>query len=199
MPDQANYSRAVEYNINETNQEVSQVWDTSPANQDRLFTPVVGNAEWLPQRRNVLVTYGNITYVNGVPPSRYSPEATMVRLIEYTHDPVPEVVFDLSFFDSSNTSSDYYGYFCYRSHRISDLYPHPAQAVSDLVVSRENSTIRLEFSADPTHTYLIQASTNLTTWITLGAPLQEGGTGDFYFEDLEAGEFATRFYRVVTQ
>jgi len=199
LPDQDNYSRAVEYSINETNMEVSQVWDTSPANQDRLFTPVVGKAEWLPQRRNVLVTYGNITYVNGVPPSSNSPEATMVRLVEYTHDPVPEVVFDLSFFDSGNTSTNYYGYFCYRSSRICDLYPHPAQAVSDLAASRANSTVRLEFSADPTHAYLIQASTDLANWITVGAPLQEGGAGDFYFDDLEADEFAARFYRVVTQ
>jgi arylsulfate sulfotransferase len=199
LPDQDNYSRAVEYSINETNMEVSQVWDTSLAGQDRLFTPVVGNAEWLPQRGNVLVTYGNITYVNGVPPSLWSPGATMVRLIEYTHDPVPEVVFDLSFFDPGNTSANYGGYFCYRSHRISDLYPHPAQAVSDLAVLRQNSAISLEFSADPTRTYLIQASTDLIHWITLAAPLQAGGAGDFYFEDLDADEFASRFYRVVTQ
>ena len=57
----------------------------------------------------------------------------------------------------------------------------------------------LEFSADPTHNYLIQASTDLMNWTTIGSPLQDGGAGDYDFQDLSAGQFTTRFYRVVTQ
>jgi hypothetical protein len=199
VADQTNYSRGVEFSINETNMEVSQVWDSSLADEDRLFTPVVGKAQWLPQRRNVLITYGSVSYINGVHPSTNSPGATMVRIIEYTHDPVPQVVFDLSFFDYANTSKTYPGYFTYRSERIPDLYPHPAEPVTDLVISDENQIPLLEFSADPTHSYLVQASTDLVNWTTVGTPVQEGGVGDYDFEDLNANQFTARYYRVVTQ
>jgi arylsulfate sulfotransferase len=200
VADQDNYSSAVEYNINETNMTVSEVWNSAwQTNQDRLFTLVVGKAQWLPQTRDVLVTYGYVTYVNGVPPSTNAPNATMVRIIEYTHDPVPQVVFDLSFFDNSNTSTNYGGDFCYRAYQIPDLYPHPAEPVTDLVAHDENRIPLLEFSADPTHSYLIQASTDLKNWTTIGTPVQEGGVGDYDFEDLYANQFTNRFYRVVTQ
>ncbi len=200
VPDQSNYSSAVEYNINETNMAVSEVWNSAwQTNQDRLFTPYVGRVQWLPQTRNVLVDFGAVTYVNGIHPSPYAPTATMVRIIEYTHTPVPEVVFDVSFFDDNNNSSHYGGTFCYRAYQIPDLYSHPAEAVADLVVRDDNQIPLLEFSADPTRSYLIQASTDLANWTTIGTPLQEGGAGDYDFADLDANQFMTRFYRVVTQ
>jgi hypothetical protein len=197
--DQNNHSGAIEYQLNETNMVVSQVWDSSLANHDRIFTPIVGKAAWLPQRGNVLVTYGNITYVNGVHPSAHSPAATMVRIIEYTHDPVPEVVFELSFFDTSNTNSDYQGYLCYRSRHIQDLYPHPAASVSDLVANRDPEGLVIQFSGDPSHTYLIQASSDLANWAALGLPVPDGGTGEFAFKDLTPPGPANRYYRVVTE
>jgi arylsulfate sulfotransferase len=199
LADQDNHSGAIEYSLNETNMVVSQVWDSSQAGNDRLFTPIVGDADWLPLRGNVLVTYGNVTYVNGVHPSLAAPDATMARIIEYTHDPIPEVVFDLSFFDANNKRGDYLGCFCYRSDRISDLYPHPAVPVSDLVVSREQQGLLLKFSADPSHNYLIQASADLANWTSLGAPLQGEGIGEFDSMDLNVEKYTTRFYRVVTQ
>jgi hypothetical protein len=199
VADQDNHSGAIEYQLNETNLVVSQVWDSSLANQDRLFTPAVGKATWLPQRGNVLVTYGNVTYVNGVHPSAQSPAASMVRIVEYTHDPVPEVVFELSFFDTSNTSSDYQGYLCYRSRHIQDLYPHPAAPVSDLMVTRDPGGLVLRFSADPNHTYLIQASSDLANWMVVGSPLSDGGTGEFAFKDSTPLVSTSRFYRVVTE
>ena len=200
LPDQDNYSSAVEYDLDEDNMEVSEVWNSSwQTNQDRLFTPYEGRVQWLPQTRNVLVTYSAVTYVNGVHPSSYAPGATMVRIIEYTHDPVPQVVFDLSFFDYTNTSPNYNGYNSYRAYQISDLYPHPAEAVADLTVNEEDQIPLLEFSGDPTQSYTIQASTDLINWTTIGTPVQEGGVGDFDFEDLNANQFTARYYRVVTQ
>ncbi len=199
VADQDNYSRAVEYTIDETNMEVSQIWDSTLANEDRLFTPFLGRVQWLPQTRNLLVTYGAVTYINGSHPSAYSPGATMTRIIEYTHDPVPEVVFDLSFFDYTNTSASFSGYACYRAYQVPDLYPHSAEPVADLAISDENQIPLLEFSADPTHSYLIQASTDLINWTTVGTPVQAGGVGDYDFEDLYADQYTTRFYRVVTQ
>jgi arylsulfate sulfotransferase len=200
LADANNYSSAVEYNVDETNLEVSEVWNSAwQTNQDRLFTPYVGRAQWLPQTRNILVTYGAVSYINGSPPNAYAPGATMVRIKEYTHDPVPQVVFDLSFFNSSNTDVHYGGDFCYRAYQIPDLYVHPAEPVADLTVNVQSQIPILEFSADPTRNYLIQASTDLINWTTLGTPVSEGGVGDYDFEDLEASQFTTRFYRVVTQ
>ena len=63
----------------------------------------------------------------------------------------------------------------------------------------ENQTPTLEFSADPTRNYLIQASTDLTNWTTIGSPVQAEGVGDFDFQDLSSDQFKARFYRVVTQ
>jgi arylsulfate sulfotransferase len=199
IPNQDNYSRAVEYHINETNLTVSQVWDSTSTNEARLFTPIICDADWLPQRQNMLVTYGYVTFINGVRPSAYSANATMVRIKELTHDPVPEVVFDLSLFDYSNTAVNYLGYYCYRSDRIPDLYPHPAKPVANLVVSVTNQTPCLEFSADPVRTYVVEASTDLVNWAPIGAAGEAGGAGDFVFDDLAAGQYSARYYRVATQ
>ncbi len=200
VPDQNNYSRAVEYAIDETNMTVNQVWDTSiTTNQDRFFTPIVGKTDWLPKTRNILVTYGYITYLNGAHPSSYSAGATMARLIEYTHDPVPQVVFDLSIFDYTNTSATYLGNWVYRCHRIPDMYAHPAESVADLAINNEYGVPLLEFSADPNGSYLVQGSDDLVNWTTLGTPVPDEGVGEYYFEDLNADQSATRFYRVVTQ
>lgn len=125
VADSNNFSRAVEFRLNEQTMKVSQVWDSSAANEDQLFTPAVGKAQWLPTSQNILTTYGDVTYINGVHPSSHSANATMVRIIEYTHNPIPQVVFDLSFFDYNNTNPFYGGYFMYRATRIPDLYVHP--------------------------------------------------------------------------
>jgi hypothetical protein len=199
VADQNNHSSATEYAIDTTNMQVSQVWDSAAAPGDVLFAPILGKAQWLPEKRNVLATYGYVTYVNGQHPSAHSTNATMVRIREFTHDPVPRVVFDLSFFDYQNTTSTYKGYLCYRAERIPDLYAHPKNPVTDLVISDSADTRHLEFSADPTQTYAIKASSDLRNWTTIGTALQQGGNGDYYFDDLQAGHSGYRYYRVVTQ
>ncbi len=200
VADPSNYTSAVEYSINQTNMTVSEVWNSAwQTNQDRLFTPIVGRVQWLPQTRNVFAAYGYVNYVNGVHPDPYAPNATMVRLIEYTHDPIPQVVFDLSFFNYGDSKVGYLGYTCYRAYQIPDLYGHPAEPVTDLAIGQENQIPVLEFSADPALNYVVQASTDLTHWTTVGTPFQDGDSGDYDFEDLYSSQFTTRFYRVVTQ
>jgi hypothetical protein len=198
VADKDNYSSATEYQLDETNMVVSQVWDSSQAKNDRLFTRIVGDADWQPLQSTVLVTYGYVSYVNGVHPSTVAPDATMVRIIEYTHDPVPEVVFDLSFFDTSNKSSDYQGYLCYRSDRIHDLYAHPASPVTDLLVVAQGGGMRLLFSGDPVRTYSLESSTDLATWAPVPTAVQDGATGEFSFELANTKDVRGRFYRVVT-
>lgn len=195
VTDQDNYSSAVEYSIDETNMTVSEVWNSAwQTNQDRLYAPIVGRVQWLPQTQNIFVTYGYVTYVNGVAPGRES-----ARLIEYTHDSVPQVVFDLSFAYNGTANSSSSGYYTYRAYQIPDLYSHLAEPVADLVVHEQNQTPVLEFSADPTRNYIVQTSTDLTHWTAIGSPTEEGDSGDFDFQDSDANLFDTRFYRVVTQ
>ena len=198
VADQDNFSRGVEYSINETNLQVSQVWDSTLADEDRLYTPAIGAARWLPSYRNILVTYGYVTYINGVHPSAYSTNASMARIVEYTHDPIPQVVFDLSFFDTNNVSSSYKGSWIYRSNRIPDLYSHQPAPVTDLVLMEVDQLPALKFSADPVLTYEVQASTDLKSWTTIGTAAQDGSIGQYEFDDLQAGQYTARFYRVVT-
>lgn len=200
MLTQDNYSRAVEYSIDETNMTVSQVWDSYDSGQgggDRLLAAILGEADWEPQRQTVLATFGWINYVNGV--ELQPAPATMSRIVEYTHEPVPRVVFDLAFWDYSSAPAGFIGYECYRSHRIPDLYAHPAEPVANFIVSCQNQTFHLRFSADPTHNYVIQTSTDLVTWTTIGTAVQGEDAGDFQFDDPDAGQFACRYYRVATQ
>jgi hypothetical protein len=197
MADNANYSRAAEFRIDETNMTVTQVWDTSEAVGDRLFTPAVGDADLLRQSGNVLVTYGLITYVNGVHPSAYAPNASAVRLREFTHETVPQMVFEISFFDANNTSATYGGYICYRSDRIPDLYAHPPLPVADLAVSMAAGGPRLSFSADSAWTYTVEAADDQWQWVSLGTAVP-GPADTYQFQDTSAAGSAVRFYRVLT-
>jgi hypothetical protein len=201
VPDANNYSRAVEYYIDEQTMEVTQVWDYGRTNMaDRLYTGRVGNAELQPNTGNVLIDFGAVSYVNGVAPSPYGPSATMARITEVTHDAVPQVVFDVAISMYSNTNTSYKDCSVYRTHRIPDLYAHPAKPVADLSVTCEDGLPRLVFSADDTRIYVIEASTNLVDWEAIGVALEdEQQSGDFSFEDDQSDKLPARYYRVVTQ
>jgi arylsulfate sulfotransferase len=197
VQDTNNYSRAVEYAIDEEKMEVSQVWEYGRDVGERLYTDRVGNADWLPKRGNVLINFGYVNYTNGFRPSPYSPAAVMVRIKEVTYETVPEIVFDLAFFNYSNKKTDYAGCYTYRSHRVPDLYAHPAKPVADLTVRCKNGIQRLEFSGDETRTYTIEASTNLTDWQELGMAVSETVPGNYGFED-QSQDGRSRCYRVIT-
>jgi hypothetical protein len=198
LDDDQNYSRAVEYSINEQTMEVSQVWDYGRDNVQRIFTDRVGNADWLPKTTNVLVTFGNVDYVDGLAPNQAAPFAEMLRIQEVTHEASPQVVFDLAAFDFTTTDPNYHGTFAYRSHRIPDLYPHPLLAVSDLTVQMQASGPLLLFSGDSTLSYVIQSSPDLLQWTDLASPDYDGA-GSFSFTDATASVTPARFYRVATR
>jgi arylsulfate sulfotransferase len=195
--DQNNYTRAVEYDINEDTMEVRQVWEYGSNITKQLYTSRVGNADWLTNSGNVLVTFGNVDWDNHAKPSAFSSSAAELRIQEVTHDPVPNVVFDLSVFDYNNTSSTFRGYFAYRSHRIPDLYSHLPQPVTDLTIDYSAAIPHLRFSGDSTRSYAVEASDDLVTWTEIGSPTM--GTGESYdFIDASANSSDTRFYRIVS-
>jgi arylsulfate sulfotransferase len=142
------YSRAVEYDINEETMEVSQVWEYGKNATPRFFADRVGDANWLPETGNVLVTFGYAVFVDGVRPSPYSTGAAMIRIQEVTHDQTPEVVFDLALWDFDNTRSSYRGYTGYRGDRIADLYPviTPTEALERLLQSVLDADLRRGWS-----------------------------------------------------
>jgi hypothetical protein len=201
VPDASNYSRAVEYSINEQTMEVSQVWEYGRTNNaQRLYADHEGNAELQPNTGNVLIDFPAVSYVNGVAPSSFGPSATMARITEVTHDAVPQIVFDLAISMYANTNMSYKDCSVYRCHRIPDLYAHPAKPVADLSVTCENGLALLEFSADDARTYVVEASTNLVDWETIGVAVEdEQQSGDFSFEDDQSNEPVACYYRVVTQ
>jgi arylsulfate sulfotransferase len=198
LGDADNYSRSVEYSIDEQTMEVSQVWEYSGTNVDRLYTGLMGNTDWLPNTGNVLVNFAYTQYENGEPPSPVSPGAPMLRIKEVTHDPAPEVVFDLAFFDYGNTYPLFAGYYAYRSHRIPDLYSTLPAPVQDLAVQFEEGFVLLQFSGSEAGTHTIQASTDLAQWVALGTAL-DTGNGNFEFTDFQSYGEPARFYRVLTQ
>jgi arylsulfate sulfotransferase len=199
VANQDNYSRAAEFSIDETNMQVSQVWEFSDTNDDRLFTGAVGNASWLPQTSNVLVTFGYVSYENGAPPDPIATNATVVRLKEVTHDPVPTVVFDLEMSDPFNTNPNSTGYMVYRSHRIPDLYPHLPVPVANLTAQIQPDTTLLQFTADPVRTYVVQSSPDLVNWNDIGEASADDEDGDFSYQDEYDIGLAAQFYRVLTQ
>src|SRR5262249_38169155 len=88
-----NYTRAVEYSINEQTMEVTQVWDYGRTNMvQRLYSDHEGSTEPEPKTGNVLIDFAAVSYVNGAAPSTNGPGATMTRITEVTHDAVPQIV-----------------------------------------------------------------------------------------------------------
>ena len=198
IPDADNYSRAVEYRIDEQTREVSQVWDYGRTNSPRLYTDRVGNADWLPQTGNVLITFGNVDYVDGNHPSAFSPRATMVRIQEVTHEASPQLVFDLALHNYTNMATTYLGYSTYRSHHLADLYSQIPQPVTDLQIQLNGSHSTLLFSGDRRYTYTVEGARELGRWETLGVATFNGG-GNYSFTYDEPAGSPAHYYRVLTQ
>ncbi|MDB6065895.1 MAG: Arylsulfotransferase [Pedosphaera sp.] len=196
VPDPSNYSRAVEYQINETNMTVSQVWEYGAAPAPSIYSVSRGDAEWLNQRTNVLITFADTAYVGGVPPDPFATNAHIVRVQEVTHEASPQILFDFALFDYGNPNVAYKGYAAYRSNRIRDLYP--PKPVTDLAVDINNSQANLTFSGDEVRLYTVQASTDMVAWANLGTASSDG-SGNFTFVDNLAGGSSNHYYRVQTQ
>jgi arylsulfate sulfotransferase len=199
-PDSENFSRAVEYEINEETMEIRQVWEFGENVAAQEYTPAVGNVEILPKTGHLLVNFGFVTYVNHEHTSPVATGACMAHVREMTREATPQIVFDLTMFDYNKAFSDstYAGNYAYRTYRIPDLYGHEPMPVQDLSVKIQDGLARLQFSADPVRSYRIQASTDLANWDDIGGA-EFDADGICRVSDLESDTGDPRFYRILTQ
>jgi len=118
VADPDNFSRGVEFEIDEDLLQVRQLWQYGEGADPRLYSFYISDADWQPITGNRLMVFGGLSYVNGVASADLGMGSTHVRVVEATNDVVPVVVFDLSMFDPAGGSMS-----AYRGERIPSLYP----------------------------------------------------------------------------
>ena len=118
------YSRAVEYEIDEVNNSIKQIWQYGKERGSELFSPFIGTAEYL-SNRNKLICFGGISRdLSGKPELPWDiaknirqKTKNLSHVVEVTGDKNPEVVFELMIKDRDKDS--YIGYECYKAVKIS--------------------------------------------------------------------------------
>jgi arylsulfate sulfotransferase len=130
VPPEINFSRAVEYRVDEQLMTIEQVWEYG-ANQsgELIYTPFIGDADALPETGNVLITFGGICTINGVPSDNIGPCHVSARIIE-VDSATNRKVFDI-FLDDADPATT--GYKVYRSDRIPTLYPLSGATITELL------------------------------------------------------------------
>jgi len=99
MSAEDSYSRAVEFEIDENNMTVRQVWAYGKDAGERLFACYQGGAYRLPKTGNTFITYGGVCTLDGKPAAVPGDSFAQARLVEVT--PEKEVVFDMWIDDSA--------------------------------------------------------------------------------------------------
>ena len=117
VPDEENFSRAVEYAIDEENKEVEQVWEFGEFIEEPIYSRFISDADWQPTTGNVVVHFGGVSYTGGVASADLGLGVNHVRIIEVTRDTPPDIVFDLTVYNPTGSIT------IYRSERIQSLYP----------------------------------------------------------------------------
>lgn len=93
LPHEENFSRAVEFAVDEQRRTVRQVWSYGEGPGERLFAGFQGGAVRLQSTGNTFVTYGGICSIGGKPADEPDGADTRARLIEVT--PEKRVVLDI--------------------------------------------------------------------------------------------------------
>ena len=88
------YSRAVEYEIDPANGTARQVWISEEANEDAVLSLAMGDIDWLPEKNNVLVTYGMLG-------PNDSTSVNWTRIREYSHSQPADLLAEIVFRDTS--------------------------------------------------------------------------------------------------
>ncbi|MGB5261752.1 MAG: aryl-sulfate sulfotransferase, partial [Gammaproteobacteria bacterium] len=119
IPNSQNYSRAVEYAIDEQNMEIRQVWEYGKNIAKPLYAGHIGDANWMRTTGNVLITFGGTSFIGGVSTTKLGLGTVLTRIIEVTHDTPATKVFDLLIYEPASRARLQ----VFRSERIPDLYP----------------------------------------------------------------------------
>ena len=109
----SNYSRVVEFAIDEERMTVSQVWSYGPENES-FFSSALGDVDWLPLTQNLLIADG-FRVTDGNPNDRWA------RVFEITHTTPTRKVFEVVVRDVPGTTP--VGWRIYRAERMPSLYP----------------------------------------------------------------------------
>lgn len=122
LPATENFSRAVEYSINEDTKEVAQVWEFGEFDDPVLYAPFIGDADTQSLTGNVLITHGGVTTdAGGLPTDNIFAAKTSVYILEVTHTTPGQKVFELSIVDPTPETAN--GWTTYRAERLPSLYP----------------------------------------------------------------------------
>ncbi len=122
LPATENFSRAVEYRIDEENMQIEQVWEYGQFASEIIYTPFIGDADHLPLTGNVLVNFGGITLDSeGNPTNTVFRTKNSVRLVEVQRGETNEIVFEMSIEDTTGGPTD--GWITYRAERLTGIYP----------------------------------------------------------------------------
>ena len=93
-PDVENFSRAVEFEIDERNMQVVQVWSYGQQFGNELFSCYNSGVVRLPKTGNTFITFGGLCTKDGEPTSDNEKGFCRARLMEVT--PNNEIVFDMT-------------------------------------------------------------------------------------------------------
>ncbi len=118
VPASQNFSRAVEYEVDEHARTVRQVWQFVA--DEQLYAPFVGSAYALPRTGNVLVTYGGLCTTDGVPSDDIAHCRGTARILEVTHQQPSAVLFDVEVHDRDPAAI---GWLVYRAYRLPSIGP----------------------------------------------------------------------------
>jgi len=116
-----NYSRAVEYAIDESAMTVSQVWSYGDKGEGAYYAPFISGAVKMPQTGNVFANFGGLLADSDGNPSQDPANDTgWVRMVEvtYNRNGEAEIVFEL-FIDERSKDK---GWDVYRAERFGSLY-----------------------------------------------------------------------------
>lgn len=127
LPATKNYSRAVEYEIDPSSMEVRQIWEFGRRYGSELYTPFIGDADYL-SNGNRLVCFGGITRsledeaieIFDFENNTINPMKVEARIIEVTPEQPAQEVLSITIADPNPDS--HRGYRSYRAVKM-PLYP----------------------------------------------------------------------------
>lgn len=106
------FSRAVEYKINEKTKQAEIVWQYGQHAKNVYYSGALGDADYLPQTNNVLITHGSLV--------SKKEKTNSAVILEVTHTTPGKEVFKMTVYDKSPEPKG--GWRVYRAERIPDLY-----------------------------------------------------------------------------